>query len=125
MRRVEDSNGAEMVPSTTLYNTIPRDTWLTLEVAADQTLEEVRATLTGDSPVTLPFTGTSNGTFPSVRSLNLMSSSAGGFLAANGFEVARIETYFTTNGSETQHVAISGDAATVNAHPWRQGDPAV
>ncbi|MEL6734845.1 MAG: hypothetical protein AAFO98_03040, partial [Pseudomonadota bacterium] len=125
LQRVEDSSGAEMVPSTTLYNTIPRDTWLTLEVAADQTLEEIRATLTGDSPVTIPFTGTSSGAFPSVRSLNLMSSSAGGFLAANGFEVARIETYFTTNGTETQRVAISGDAATVNAHPWRQGDPAV
>lgn len=123
LQKLEDNTGAQMMGSTTIFTSIPRDTWITLEVMADHSTDTLTATMTDASSVSLSYTGTSSGNFASNRKISLMSNTAGSFLAPAGIDVALLETHFTTNGTESLRVQIQGDAASVNAHPWRQGDP--
>ena len=66
IHKIEDSSGAEMLPSTVVWTGIQRDTWYEIFVAADQTLSSAQVTgsLNGLPITPLNFTGSSNGVFP-------------------------------------------------------------
>lgn len=125
INKIEDSTGAVVTPADTLILEGSRDTWITLDITADHAANEVSFSI-NDGPVTTrAMTGATSGIFPSFRKISYLGLTSGASVMTAGVEIQEISTWVTAGGETTLFNEVSGNAATVNAHPWKTRDDAV
>lgn len=115
---IEDGTGAAMLSSANIapVGTIPTDEWVELVFDVDQVAETATLTVDG-TDYDLPFIGSSNGVFQTVREVSLLAQTSGANAVPAGTRIADLSVDF--NG--TLHKAISNSAAVANADPWHTG----
>lgn len=115
---VEDGTGAKMLNGATIApaGTIAPDEWFNYEYDVDQVSRVAILTVNG-AQYTLPFAATGNGLFQSNRTVAFLATSSGASSVPTGTRAADLSVDF--NG--VLHKAISNNAATANADPWKQG----
>lgn len=79
----------------------------------------VSLTINGTSVFSASIVG--DGLFQTAREICFFANTAGGGALPSGTVIEFAEAYFTTGGTRTLRKRVSGNAATVNADPWRQG----
>ena len=121
LAKIEDGTGASMLGVTAMATNLPRDTWLTMTVDADQVAQTFTWALTGYAGATVAFTGSSNGIFENGRAISYFASSTGTSPIPAGIQIEYVETYFTVGGVRSLRKRIEGNAATVNADAWKLG----
>ncbi len=104
---------------------LPRDTWITLEVDCNMIAGTIRGYRDGVLTGTETFTPPADPRFQGGREISFMAWSAGQNLLPAGLEFEFIESWFTDGtGAESLRKRITGNAATVNADPWKAGGDA-
>lgn len=124
---VEDGTGLALNGATAPNGTIvapPLNQWV--KIAWDVNYLTATHTLRINDLVvgTAPLTG-GNGVIQSNRLLGFLSVPSGSSFMMQGTSVEYMEVHLTTSGVRSLRKRIAGNAATVNADPWKAGDNAV
>jgi len=124
LTKIEDSSRAKLGGSTASIYSAPYGVWSDFEFDADLTANTFTLSVNGSVVHTETLTA-GTGTFQANRELSALSNSSGVLQMFTGLDVKHLEMFLTTDGLETSHKVITGDAATVNIDPWKIGDDAV
>jgi hypothetical protein len=106
------------VAATTGYSL---NAWQTIVVDVNHSAGTASITNNGTVAGSWTWTPTASPTFPTIREIAFCGTTAGASLVPSGWQIEYAECYFTTGGTRSPRKNVSGNAATVNADPWRQG----
>ncbi|MEM7709152.1 MAG: hypothetical protein AAF264_00020 [Pseudomonadota bacterium] len=124
VERIEDSGGSNLLSGKVRFDSpVERDTWFRGSIDADLAAGQLTMQAL-DRPATTTDLAAGSGKFQSSREISYCGSSAGKLLLPQGVRVRFFETHLTTDGTETLRKRLAGDAATVNADPWKRGGDA-
>jgi hypothetical protein len=117
---IKDSSNTVLVSNVdTLVDLPALGTRMVVKVDADFGAGTARLLIDGSQVFSTALVGT--GSFLSSREISFLAGSNGGSPVGAGHQVEYLEAYFTTSGTRTLRKRIEGNAATVNADPWKLG----
>ena len=123
---VEGGTGATLLSSTgngSSMGTIPFGTWVDVGLDVDWVAGYGAVSLDGVEVARVTFTAAAPYAQPG-RQLGFLGMSTAASLPPSGTQVEWVEVYKTVSGTRSLHKRIAGNAATVNADPWKQGTSA-
>ena len=136
LEKMEDSSQTNLVGNNNdLSGPLAYDVWHTLDLKGDfknGATGQLTGTVDGGAITPLVFAGGNTGRFSNVREVSFGGTSTGLQLAPAGVQIEYYEVYYTRSdfdggnglGVEYLHKRIAGNAATVNADGWKNGDDA-
>ena len=99
----------------------PRDAWIDLDITADHGSDELRILATGLPNTVLPYSRPSTRLFQTGRKFTIFGQTTTKNFLPAGIEVEYVELYY----NDVLRKRIAGNAAFVNADPWKYGENAV
>ncbi len=117
---IEDGNNVAVVLNQFASVNIDLNQWQEYTLEADHVVGLATLYKNGVSIGSWTWTPTSFPYFNFGREISFLGSSANTNLCPVGWQVEFAECYFTTSGTRTLRKRVSGNAATVNADPWKQ-----